>query len=352
VRRQANPLRVGLFALVGLGLLAAGLVVVGGSGLFSSRSEQAVLYFQGSLYGLRVGAPVVFRGVRIGNVSSIDIEPDARSPGGFNVPVVVRIDSAQFGAAQGPKPAQPPSLKTLVQQGLRAQLQTQSLLTGQLYVALDLDGAARPPAQLASSPFLGLTEIPAGAARTSIQAQLEGLNLQQLVKDVSGVAAAAKQLLGSPEARHSLEDLARLSANLARISTTLDQRLGPLADGVQATLGDTRRAVAGLGAAADRTGQAVDRVGQAAERIGAAAGRVDSLLSPDSALLGSLKQASDELGRSAATLRQALGEDSALMQNTDGAMQELRRSARSVRNLVDLLERNPEALLRGRPATP
>ena len=96
----------------------------------------------------------------------------------------------------------------------------------------------------------------------------------------------------------------------------------------------------------------VVREGSTPRLVGAAAGRVDSLLAPDSALLGSLKQASDELGRSAATLRQALGEDSALMQNTDGAMQELRRSARSVRNLVDLLERNPEALLRGRPAAP
>ncbi|MBL0086943.1 MAG: MCE family protein [Ideonella sp.] len=345
MKRQANPLRVGLFALVGLAVLAAGLVVVGGGMLFASRAEQAVLYFKGSIYGLRVGAPVVFRGVRIGNVSSIDVEPDARSPGGFNVPVVVRIDSAQFGAAQGPRNAEAPSLKALVQQGLRAQLQTQSLLTGQLYVELDMDGQARVPSALAGSTFLGLPEIPAAAAPLSIQTQLQALNLQQLVKDVSGAAAAARQLLGGPEARHTLEDLARLSASLARISATLDQRLGPLADGVQATVRETRSAVASLGAAAERTGSAVDRVG-------AAAGRVDALLAPDSALLGSLKQASDELGRSAATLRQALGEDSALMQNTEGAMQELRRSARSVRNLVDVLERNPEALLRGRPASP
>ena len=108
---------------------------------------------------------------------------------------------------------------------------------------------------------------------------------------------------------------------------------------------DTRRAIAHLGTAAER-------LAQASERVGGAAGNAEKLLGADSALVSSVRQAVDDIGRSAGALRLATADDSAMMQNLDGTLAELRRTSRSVRQLAELLERQPDALLRGRAEGP
>ena len=366
MRPNISALRIGLFAIVGLAVLVAAVAVVVGGKLFA-RTEAAVMHFSGSVYGLQVGAPVVFRGVRIGSVVSLGVVQDVRS-GRFAVPVVADIDRDRMGAMHAPGAVLPErSLPALVQRGLRAQLLTQSLLTGQLYVDLDLLepagsvlNAAINQADKANAtaprPLInaaGQVEIPTTpGGRPSWQTQLEGVDLRQVLQDVAAVAAAARQLVASPETQRSMAELAQTAAALARVGNMLEKRLGPLAEGAQATLGEARRAGASLGGAALILGQAAQNVSQAADKVGGVAGRADALLSPGSPLALGVKEAADELSRSAAALRQAVADDSPMAQNIDTALGELRRTSRSVRELADLLERHPDALLRGRPANP
>ena len=157
---RQHPLRVGLFALGALVLLAAAVIAVGGGRLFA-QTESAELHFPGSVYGLQSGAPVVFRGVRVGSVTSVTVQD--LGDGRYAVPVQVQIDRSQFMPRQAGAPAA--SLQTLVQRGLVARLAPQSLLTGLLYV--DLDIVTPPPAQAApaaSSAAAGTTRIPTLAA--------------------------------------------------------------------------------------------------------------------------------------------------------------------------------------------
>ena len=144
---RPNALRIGLFAVLGAALLAAAIVAVLGVQVFKS-GDRVMMHFSGSVYGLQVGAPVVFRGVRLGAVRSIGV---SQVNGRFTVPVVAELDRAQLQALAAGASGEPGGAKagthalaTLLQQGLSAQLATQSLLTGQLYVDLDL----QPPAQL------------------------------------------------------------------------------------------------------------------------------------------------------------------------------------------------------------
>ena len=362
--RRANATRIGLFVVVGLSLLIAAIVAVSGNRLFASN-ERAVMHFNGSIYGLQLGAPVVFRGVRLGSVVSIGVVHDAAS-GRFAIPVVAELDRNLIDEMQGPTGARrsPLTLAALVAQGLTAQLSTQSLLTGLLYVDLDLrdlhSGARVPTASTGQRPGNGadksadgLVEIPTIA--TPIQAlkeQVEKLNLGQLVSDVSTLATSTRQFVSGPKLQQALDDVAQVAADLKRLTAKLDRRIDPLANAVQGTLADTRRAAGQLGAAAERVGASADRVGTTAERVAGTAGQVDALLASGAPLLQSLQRAADELGRSASSLRAATAEDSSLLLNVDRASQDVSRASRAVRELADLLERQPEALIRGRSAAP
>ncbi len=353
--RRANATRIGLFVVIGLSLLVAAIVAVSGGRLFASN-ERAVMYFNGSIYGLQLGAPVVFRGVRLGSVVSVGVVHDAAS-GRFAIPVVAELDRNLIDEMQSPAagkmpPPPPLTLAALVAQGLTAQLSTQSLLTGLLYVDLDLrpgTTASAPAANAADT----MVEIPTIATpMQALKDQLDKLNLGQLASDVSSIAASTRQFVAGPKLQRALEDVAQVAADLKQLTARLDQRIDPLAKAVQGTLADTRRAAGQLGAAADRVGVSADRVGATAERVTGSAAQFDALLAGGTPLLQSLQRAADELARSAASLRAATAEDSALLLNVDRASQDVSRASRAVRDLADLLERQPETLIRGRAAAP
>ncbi len=366
--QRANPTRIGLFVIGGLALLIAAVMVVAGGRLFASK-ERAVMYFSGSIYGLQMGAPVVFRGVRLGSVVGIGVVHDAAS-GRFEIPVVAEVDRNLIQELPG-RPGAPQaalSLEALVAQGLTAQLSTQSLLTGLLYVDLDLRRGApsllatkalapnsSAPSAPASAPASaprpvrdtdGMVEIP--TTETTIQAlktQLENLNLGELLTDVKSIAASTREFVSGPKLQQALDDVSRITGDLKRLSAKLERRVDPLADSVQRTLADARRSAGQLGAAADRVSNSADRVGGAADRA-------DSVLVDSAPMLKSLRLAADELSKTATALRAATAEDSSLLNNVERATQDVSRASRAVRELADLLEREPQALIRGKAAAP
>ena len=333
--RRVDPLRVGIFTALGALLLAVLVISVTGGKVFGNM-ERAVLNFSGSVWGLQTGAPVVLRGVRVGSVVSVALVQDAGS-GALSAPVLIDIDSRRIRDAQGGS-AEGATLAALLKRGLRAKLVQQSLLTGRLYIDMDLEGA-KDVASASSTPL----RIPTQAAGSmqGLQQQLEGMDVKQLVQDITATASAARRLLSAPELTQTVVQVAQLTESLARSSAVIEKRIGPLADGAQSTMADTRRAIAQLGGAAQQ-------LAAASERVGGAAGNAEKLLAADSAMMVSVRVAVDDIGRSAGALRQATADDSALMQNLDGTLAELRRTSRSVRQLADLLERQPDALLRGK----
>lgn len=338
---RPNAARIGLFALGGLALLVAAVVVVFGGRLFAA-TEQAVMHFRGSVYGLQAGSPVVFRGVRLGSVRSVGV---VYAQGRFDVPVLVELDPAlirTLGAAAADASAL--SLSTLLQQGLTGQLATHSLLTGQLYIDLDLRPGAKPavPATPVIRDTQGRLEIPTTPTRfQSLTDQIDRVDLSKMTDDLTATLAAARKLVAGPELQQTLAELAQAASSLKRLSATLDQRLPRLADAAQGTLGDASQAAARLGSAADRFGGAADRVG-------GAAARAESLLAPDSRVVTSVQQAADELTRAAAALRNAASDESSTVQGVQRAMADLARAARAVRELADTLEQQPQSLIRGK----
>src|SRR5262245_56657150 len=122
---------VGGFVLGAIALLVAALVLFGGAALFQS-TRKAVVYFEGSVNGLSVGAPVAFRGVDIGSVTDIVLQVNAQT-GTATIPVYIQIDPSKISWAGGQQ-LTPEARQEVIKRGLRAQLATQSMITGQLIV--------------------------------------------------------------------------------------------------------------------------------------------------------------------------------------------------------------------------
>ncbi len=333
---KPNATLIGAFAVLGLVLLVATIIAAGGGKLFA-RKERVVMYFSGSIYGLAVGAPVNFRGVRLGQVSSIGLVYD-RSKDDFIIPVVADLepDAIRGLSASPDHDANGSAMKQMVSRGLKAQLSMQSLLTGLLYIDLDL----RPnkPSVLRGGDANRL-EIP--TTTTSIQQlknQLDGLDLRRLMDDISAIAESARNVVAGPQLKQVMNDLVSISANVKSVTAKLDQKIVPLANSATK--------------AADKVGTAADNVSDTADRLGSAADRYKELVAPGSPLITSLQQTADELAKTASALREDLGEDGPLINNADRALQDVSRAARSVRELADLLNTHPDALLRGRPVDP
>ena len=350
--------RVGLFALLGLALLAVATVLATG-GWFAA-SERAVMRFDSSVFGLQTGAPVVFRGVRVGQVTAIGFAPGA--PGGLAVPVTAEFDRdllrelrGAAGAAAGASASAAASaagagsnsaVKGLVARGLVARLALQSLLTGQLYVDLDFDDSlAAAPVAVAATPG-GLPLIPTTATRLqTLQAQLEGLDLAQIGRDVAAVAASMRQLLAGPEPARVLSRTADAAQALEKLAQRLERDIAPLARAAQGSFTEGQRALQDLGAGARQ-------FSRAAQQVAGAASQVQALASGGTPVLAEVQRAATELGRAAASLRAAAGEDSTLRGEAERALQDVSRAARALREVGEMLERHPDALLRGRAGPP
>ena len=134
--KQANPKVVGAFVVGAFALVVIGLLVFGAGNFFSKRYTY-VMFFEGSVGGLQVGAPVNFRGVRVGQVTDISVirrqDADANGNDAFIIPVRAEVPA---GSIHDQTQGNIRSLAELIDDGLRAELGMQSFVTGQLSVEL------------------------------------------------------------------------------------------------------------------------------------------------------------------------------------------------------------------------
>jgi paraquat-inducible protein B len=317
---KASSTAIGAF-VVGAIVLVMGAAVFFGGSLLGGREQmqQAVVIFTGSVKGLNVGAPVTLRGVKIGEVTDISINFHQQGLD-FVIPVTLRVRSKDLGIGEAQVDGS--LLQMLVERGLRAQLKTQSLLTGLLYVDLEFLPASQPRyVDFATE----LPQLP--TAPTEIEAILERvseLDLQAFVQNADEALRGLNALLNDPETRS-------IPAN------------------INATLGDMRQLVrnvdqevAGLGARLDTLAGSTDAtVVTLREQIGEAGARLNDSLDALDATLSSIRNTSDELAYTASA-------ESPVVHELTRSAAELARAARALQSLAESLGREPESLIRGR----
>ncbi len=358
--KHANPTLIGAFVLGAL-LLATTSVILLGGGNFFQKKHLHIMYFDGSAQGLQVGSPVLFLGVRIGTVNGISLglnEANHR----YLVQVTCEIESRRVRTSSGKEINLQDSatFRQLIDQGLRARLRMQSLLTGQLYV--DLDFYPDKPAKFFSSdPRLG--EIPTIPSTTDELAnKYESFPVDKFLKDLVNIGESLNTILASKEMQSIPGRLEEVLAHLDSLSAKIDQGSEPLMaelrsnlKGLTGAVEATRQAMVKTQGAADRVGTAterfgpvLDRIGSAADRVGSAADRVGAAVNNDSPLVQEMTKASVQVRQAAQSLQELAGTGSPTAVRLQEALQEVDRAARALRSLAESLENQPESLLRGK----
>ena len=334
--KQVSKTVIGGFVVSAIALLVIGIVVFGG-GKFFTKTIKYVMFFDRSVKGLNVGAPVVFRGVEVGTVDSVVAmtEPNKLE---VDIPVVIEIVPDRFktrGELKVVKNARART-KELIEHGLRAQLSVESMVTGQLMIELDfhpdtpvkLRGLDMGYPELPTIPSSieqiaeTLKKVPLEAifekllsAITNIEKILSAPELMDTVRNVQEATKNANQLIQSAD--KMIKDADKLVQNV-------DRQVDPLSENLKGAVGDARKLL------------------QSA----------DSQIQPVSAKLQdalvSARKALDGARETLANIDTFTAERSAFRIKLDASLVEIAAASRSVRALTEYLERHPEALLQGK----
>jgi paraquat-inducible protein B len=321
--QAANKTMIGAFVL-GAVALAVIAVVIFGSGKLLTKELPFELYFEGSVQGLEVGSPVMFRGVKLGTVTDIELQfvPQRLT---FYIPVTIELEPDKMKLL-GPRPKrQGELLKPLIAKGLRGQLQTLSFVTGQLAGALDFF-PDKPARYLGLNPkYPEIPTIPSTFAQLTKTAQ--ELPVRQLFDKLDATVGAIQQLVESDEAKASLKSLDRTLREAGAVMNAIGARIGPLAESLQ----------------------------QTSEGINEVADKVSGSLSGKQGVPMQLQQTLEAMRKTLVKVEETLAsleamthENTAIGYELGTTLSEMSRSLRSLRVMTDYLERHPDALLKGK----
>ena len=374
---KSSAFLAGLFVLAGLAL-GIGATLFFGSGRLFRETVPFVMFFEGAVGGLQEGAPVTFRGVKVGTVTGVSVA--ISSDGQVRIPVHIELNPASIRATGGHTVADTyAQMEALVEQGLRGQLQLQSLLTGLLMVQLDFF-PDEPPRLVGGD--LSVPELPtkqSGLQRLSESVQqikvdeiarrmlnaLEGIDrivnsrqTQDGVADTAAILRDLREIVAELRSRvgPASAELGQTNASLRDLIEQIQMRVEPLLSGIEAAAAETQRLAATVNGAVERLApkleRGVDTTTQFIEHTGA---QLDLESGPAAGLVRNLTQASASADRAiqqtTATLAAAVGPASPLQAEMQAMVSELREAARSLRVVTDYLQRHPEALLRGKTGT-
>jgi paraquat-inducible protein B len=321
MKKQINPARIGVF-VVGAIALAVAAVIVLGSGRFFAQKYKFVAFFEGSVFGLNQGAPVICKGVRVGTVTGIELLSD---PEEVNMQIAVFFETEPkrihvIGSRRSFDSEA--RMKQMIEHGLRARLEMQSFLTRQLMLVLDF--YPDTPVRLLGIET-GYPEVP--TVRSALQEfmeKVESLPLEEIANSIRDALKGIEEVIHSPEIAESLKAMKGTMVAAEDLVQKLDQQIGPLMANLDGTLVATRKLLSNVDS------------------------KVDPLASVMEETLEAARLAILEAEKTIESLQGVAGEDSALVHELTGALTELSAASRSIRILAETLESQPESLLRGK----
>jgi paraquat-inducible protein B len=247
MKKKIKPELVGGFVVGSIALLILYIVIFGSGQMFRKKTE-FILVFDQSVNGLDMGAPVKFRGVEIGSVRNIQLNIEGKLDGP-SIPVYIEIDRSRMGGELGAQAdiSDRKVIDAFIAQGMRAQLKSQSLLTGKLYV--DLDVYSDKPAEF---------RVPKGAS-----------SLQEIPTIPTPFDEIAK----------SAEDVVK---NINKVLAKLDLQIDPVAQNLNQVLAEATLAF---------------------QKINAVAVDVDGILGSDSQVAYQLPKTLEEISKAATSVK-------------------------------------------------
>ena len=387
--KPANKTLIGIF-VVGAVALAVVAVVVLGSGKFFKQTLKYVMFFEGSVKGLSVGAPVIFRGVKVGSVSEIKMAINPKDLS-ITIPVYVELGGESKMVGLGKEKGVVETLRQrgikikremmqqFIDRGLRAQLDMQSFVTGQLDVALDFH-PDKPAKFVGADPNTPETPtVPTGLQE--VLKKLEELPLEQIVMDISSAVKGIDRVVNSPEIMQTMRSASQAAEEARQLIHEVNVKAGPVLSSVQGAMGDARQLIQNMdgkvGPAAsnindtlkeaqklmrdlnEKTTTLTSSIDGAVKDAQTLLRNVDGQVEPVATslkdTLASIKKASDEAGvtlqqaqQTLVTLEGDIGGDSELVLEIREAIRQMQDTLRAIKGLAKTLEQQPDSLIFGK----
>jgi paraquat-inducible protein B len=322
VSQKTHPRLIGAFVLGAIALVVAAIVLLSSGNWFEPRTRFTV-FFPGSVRGLGQGAPVTFRGVRIGEVKDVNAFITGRDSSPIQIEVVIEVRTRVVETPEGV--ARPFAAmgadelaKELIARGVRARMLSQSLLTGQKFIELDflpeeparVSGLKRRYPELPTTPT-AMEQL--GDRAEVLLAKLAELPLDKLMEDLRKALQSVSRVLSSPDLDGTLAGTHRATGEL--VPTLVEAR---------AAIGEARGLI-----------QTID-------------GRVKSVGGDGESTLREMRETLEQAQRTLDSLDRVLSGTDDMRIRATQTLDELERSMQSIRHLVEYLQAHPEALLQGK----
>lgn len=308
--KQASYKAIGFFVLISVAL-AVGLTIFFGGGQYFSPKSNYVMFFEGSIGGLRVGAPVTLNGVTIGRVYEIKVQVN-NEDGTIVNPVFVELEQDKITDLHDSNEVElDQSIDRWVARGLRSQLRPQSIVTGLLFVELSFN--SRVPARYRNQAY-NLREIPtAPSPLQEIKETIDSLRIQEIFVKLENTLVGLDRFVNSTELSQVMSDLRLALQNFGEAST-----------------------------------EAAGMIRGVNEVIKSGEGQFEKLIEKITVAANSASVFSNKAAQTLEVVSRTVGDDSKIRFELAESLKEVSNSARSLRELAEFLKRNPNALVVGK----
>lgn len=350
--KRANRTLIGGFVVGAIAIVIVAILIFGSGKLWKDKAY-FVLFFDGTVKGLTIGAPVQFKGTPIGEVRDITLLMESIELKVLNR-VLIEVVPGRMkelgpqGTMLAGEPFQENELaRLLIRRGLRAKLDISSFLTGQLHVALDFFPDTKVKLTGIETDYFELPTLPSDME--ALVRKLEDIPITELVNEALLTVSDLRKLVRSPAITSALSNLDQSMEDISGLISSLDKQMKPLLANLNKAVDDYGKLARNLDS---QVGPVMTELKGTLEDARGLVNNVDGRIEPLTGelenTLESATSALDEARVTLATYGDLVDGDSALNHHLNDMLTELAAAARSLRALADQLERHPESLIKGR----
>jgi paraquat-inducible protein B len=345
--KQANKTAIGVF-VVGAVVLAVVAIIVFGSGKFFVKTDFYVVYLPGSVKGLRIGAPVMFRGVKIGEVTQLRLYSVEKNMS-IEIPVIFSVDPASVHSIGSMVEAifddKQQEMDAMIKKGLRARMEMQSFVTGQRMINLDF--YPNTPVRLMGEKGIDLgddiIEIPTiKTIEQEIGKTLEDIPIGELAESLQNSLKGIENLVTSEEFTKSLHYFKQTLKGADNLLRHVDEKVDPLFADVELILKEAQAMLRNVNSQIDPLSGSIMKTAEDARKL---VNNVNRRVQP---IQTNLANTTKSLQATLEEIDGIVSENSEFRYQIDIFLREIALAARSLRSFADYLERNPDALIRGK----
>jgi len=310
---------IGAFVLGAVALFIVGIMTFS-AGRYFSKQPTYVMYFDGTVKGLNSGAPVMFKGVKVGAVSDISLRysPETKA---VQIAVKAELDPHSITNSHGSIDTKA-FMNALIRQGLKAQLQYHNLLTGQLVVTLDFHPEKAAKRIRNDAPYPEIPTIPSSIEEFT--RTIEKLPIEKLAGNLTSAIEGLEKAATSPELMKSIHNMNLALEDMRRLIENINSNVEPIASDIKGTLADSRKMVQNFDKHSTSLQSGIEQTAEAA------------------------RAAMVQAEKTFRAVEHASSGDSPAMHQLSRTLEKIAEASESLRTLSDYLNRHPEALLYGK----